>query len=159
VLEAIRERGLTSNLSRGTERTVIGVLGPVGPWGVPHAPAGITPELGDGLEALPGVESVLGVSKPYKLASREFHPEPTVVCVASPRGEVIIGGDTVVMMAGPCTVEGREQLLTAAWAAAKGGATILRGGAYKPSTSPYGFRGMGVEGLKLRRAPRRAWPW
>jgi 3-deoxy-7-phosphoheptulonate synthase len=149
VLAAIRERGFTTNLSRGETRTVIGVLGPVGPWGVPHAPAGITPELGEGLEALAGVESVLSVSKPYKLASREFHPEATVVRVASPRGEVAVGGETVVMMAGPCTVESEEQLLTAARAAAEGGATILRGGAYKPSTSPYGFRGMGEEGLRL----------
>jgi 3-deoxy-7-phosphoheptulonate synthase len=149
VVEVLGERGLTAHLSRGVERTVIGILGPVGPWGVPHAPTGITPELGEGLEALPGVEAVLSVSKPYKLASREFHPEPTIVRIAAPSGEVLVGGDAVVMMAGPCTVESAEQLLAAAHAAAAGGATILRGGAYKPSTSPYGFRGLGVEGLKL----------
>ncbi len=149
VLDVLRERDLTSHVSSGVARTVIGVLGPVGPSGVPNALPGITPELGETLEALEGVESVLPVSKPYKLASREFHPESTVVRVSSPRGDVLVGGDEVVMMAGPCTVESEEQLLAAAAAAQAGGAQILRGGAYKPSTSPYGFRGMGEEGLKL----------
>lgn len=146
---AIAERGFTSHLSRGVERTVIGILGPVGLAGAPGALPGITPELGQQLESLPGVETVLRVSKPYKLASREFHPDPTIVRAQSPRGDVVIGGDEVVMMAGPCTIESEEQLLTAARAASAGGATVLRGGAYKPSTSPYGFRGMGVAGLKL----------
>jgi 3-deoxy-7-phosphoheptulonate synthase len=149
VLGAIGERGLTSHLSRGTERTVIGILGPVGPSGTPGALPGITPELGQQLESLPRVEAVLQVSKPYKLASREFHPEPTVVRVCAPRGEVVIGGGAVIMMAGPCTVESEEQLMAAARAARAGGAAILRGGAYKPSTSPYGFRGMGLAGLRL----------
>jgi 3-deoxy-7-phosphoheptulonate synthase len=149
VLDVLRERELTAHISRGVARTVIGVLGPVGPSGVPNALPSITPELGETLEALEGVEAVLPVSKPYKLASREFHPESTVVCVPSPRGDVLVGGNEVVMMAGPCTVEGEEQLLAAARAAQAGGARILRGGAYKPSTSPYGFRGMGEEGLKL----------
>jgi 3-deoxy-7-phosphoheptulonate synthase len=149
VLHVLRDRGLTPHLSRGTERTVIGVLGPVGPSGVPNALPGITPELGEFLEGLAGVESVVPVSKPYKLASREFHPEPTLVRIQSPGGEVVVGGDAVVMMAGPCTVESETQLLAAAHAARAGGATILRGGAYKPSTSPYGFRGMGVAGLEL----------
>ncbi len=149
VLDVLRERELTAHVSRGVARTVIGVLGPVGPSGVPNALPAITPELGETLEALGGVESVLPVSKPYKLASREFHPESTVVRIPSPRGDVLVGGDEVVMMAGPCTVESEEQLLAAARAAQAGGARILRGGAYKPSTSPYGFRGMGEEGLKL----------
>jgi 3-deoxy-7-phosphoheptulonate synthase len=149
VLEALHARGLTSHLSQGTTRTVVGVLGPIGPSGVPGALPAITPELGEHLESLPGVETVLRVSKPYKLASREFHPEPTIVRVDSPRGEVAIGGAEVIMMAGPCTVESEEQLLAAARAARAGGARILRGGAYKPSTSPYGFRGMGVAGLEL----------
>src|SRR6185312_7857550 len=95
---------------------------------------------------------ILLVSKPYKLASREFHPENTVVevpsaCVAG--GIVRIGGEGVVMMAGPCTVESENQLMTTAAAVRKQGAVILRGGAFKPSTSPYGFRGMGEAGLKL----------
>src|SRR5512146_2621905 len=149
VLEVLRERGLTAHVSRGVERSVVGVLGPAGPSGVPNAPVTITPELGAALEALPGVETVLPVSKPYKLASRDFHPEPTVVRIPSPDGEVAVGGSEVVMMAGPCTVESAEQLRAAARAAREGGARILRGGAFKPSTSPYGFRGMGVEGLRL----------
>ncbi len=150
VQQVLRERGLTPHPSRGFERTVIGVLGPVGPSGVPGAlDGGITPELGEYLEGLPGVEAVLQVSKPYKLASREFHPESTLVRIPAPAGEVVVGGDTVVMMAGPCTVESEEQLLAAAHAAREGGASILRGGAYKPSTSPYGFRGLGVSGLQL----------
>jgi 3-deoxy-7-phosphoheptulonate synthase len=154
VLRAITDRGLTPHPSHGVERTIIGILGPVGPSGVPGVLPGITPDLGAALEAMPGVEALLRVSKPYKLASREFHPEPTVVRVSAPAGEVAIGGDAVVMMAGPCTVESEEQLLAAAHAARAGGATILRGGAYKPSTSPYGFRGLGEAGLKLLAAAR-----
>jgi 3-deoxy-7-phosphoheptulonate synthase len=149
LIAALRDRGLTPHISRGVERTVVGVLGPVGPTGVPHTLGGVTSELGAHLEGLSGVESVLPVSKPYKLASREFHPEPTIVRIPSPAGEVCVGGETVVMMAGPCTVESEEQLLAAAHAAQAGGASVLRGGAYKPSTSPYGFRGLGEAGLKL----------
>jgi 3-deoxy-7-phosphoheptulonate synthase len=145
----LRERGLTPHISRGVERTIVGVLGPVGPAGVPNTLGSLTPELGAQLEGLPGVESVLPVSKPYKLASREFHPESTIVRIPSAAGEVRVGGAEVVMMAGPCTVESEEQLLAAAHAAREGGASILRGGAYKPSTSPYGFRGLGEAGLKL----------
>jgi 3-deoxy-7-phosphoheptulonate synthase len=142
-------RNLTTHPSRGFERTVIGVLGPHGPSGVPGALNGVNPDLAEFLEGLPGVESVVRVTKPYKLASREFHPEPTRVTIPSPAGPITVGGDTVVMMAGPCTVESEEQLLAAARAAREGGASILRGGAYKPSTSPYGFRGLGVAGLEL----------
>jgi 3-deoxy-7-phosphoheptulonate synthase len=149
VLSVLADRGLTPHPSRGVERTIVGVLGPAGASGVPGALPGVNPELGDFLEGLAGVETVLPVTKPYKLASREFHPEPTLVRIAAPGGEVIVGGDTIVMMAGPCTVESEEQLLAAAHAARAGGATLLRGGAYKPSTSPYGFRGLGVAGLEL----------
>jgi len=149
VVAALRMRDLTPHISRGVERTVIGVLGPGGPSGVAGALGSITPMLREALEGLEGVEQVLEVSKPYKLASREFHPEPTLVRVPAPAGEVVIGGREVVMMAGPCTVESEEQLLAAARAARAGGARVLRGGAYKPSTSPYGFRGMGVAGLEL----------
>jgi 3-deoxy-7-phosphoheptulonate synthase len=149
VLARLRERALTPHISAGAERTIIGILGPVGASGVASALGSITPELGAMLEGLEGVEQVLEVSKPYKLASREFHPEATLVHVPSPGGEVVIGGSEVVMMAGPCTVESEEQLMAAAHAARDGGATVLRGGAYKPSTSPYGFRGLGAAGLKL----------
>jgi 3-deoxy-7-phosphoheptulonate synthase len=152
VLTFLERHGLTGHPSRGVERTIIGVLGAVGPSGAPGSIGGINPTIGETLEGLPFVESVLRVSKPYKLASREFHPENTTVdipvaCVDS--GSVAIGGEAVVMMAGPCTVESEKQLFTTAEAVRKEGAVILRGGAFKPSTSPYGFRGLGEEGLKL----------
>jgi 3-deoxy-7-phosphoheptulonate synthase len=89
------------------------------------------------------------VTSPYKLASREGHPLASVVNIDSPGGNVLLGGDNIVIMAGPCAVESEEQLLAAARAARDGGASVLRGGAYKPSTSPYSFRGLGVPGLKL----------
>jgi len=152
VLEMLDKQGLTGHLSHGVERTIIGVLGAAGPSGAPGSIGGINPALGEFLEGLPSVDSVLRVSKPYKLASREFHPENTVVdvpvaCVAG--GVVSVGGNAVVIMAGPCTVETEKQLMTTAEAVRKQGAVILRGGAFKPSTSPYGFRGLGEEGLKL----------
>ncbi len=152
VLVYLQEHGLSGHLSRGVERTVIGVLGAVGPSGIRGSIGGINPELGEALEALPCVEKVLPVSKPYKLASREFHPTDTVVEVPVPcvsEGIVRIGNTAIVMMAGPCTVESEKQLMTTAEAVRKAGAVILRGGAFKPSTSPYGFRGLGEEGLKL----------
>ncbi len=152
VMSFLAKHGLSGHPSSGVERTIIGVLGAVGPSGAPGSIGGINPALGESLEGLPGVESVLRVSKPYKLASREFHPQDTVVdipvaCVKE--GVVHVGGKEVVMMAGPCTVESEEQLMTTAEAVRKEGAVILRGGAFKPSTSPYGFRGMGEAGLKL----------
>jgi 3-deoxy-7-phosphoheptulonate synthase len=152
VLTFLENHGLSGHPSRGVERTIIGVLGAVGPSGTPGSIGGINPTLGESLECLPGVDSVLRVSKPYKLASREFHPEDTRVSIPVPcvsLGSVQIGGSEVVMMAGPCTVESEKQLMTTAEAVRKEGAVILRGGAFKPSTSPYGFRGMGEEGLKL----------
>jgi len=152
VISFLENHGLSGHPSRGVERTIIGVLGGVGPSGTPGSIGGINPTIGEALECLPCVDSVLRVTKPYKLASREFHPEDTVVdvpvaCVSA--GTVQIGGNAVVMMAGPCTVESETQLMTTAKAVRKEGAVILRGGAFKPSTSPYGFRGMGEEGLKL----------
>jgi 3-deoxy-7-phosphoheptulonate synthase len=105
----------------------------------------IFPELEDMLEMLPGVDEIIRVSKPYKLSSREFHPLDTVVKV----GGITIGGEEIVVMAGPCAVENEKQLLETARAVKEAGATILRGGAFKPSTSPYQFRGLGESGLKL----------
>jgi 3-deoxy-7-phosphoheptulonate synthase len=98
------------------------------------------------------VDQVMQILKPYKLVSRESHPEKTIVRV----GHVEIGGDTLVVMAGPCTVETEEQLMKAAQAVKDAGAHMLRGGAYKPSTSPYSFHGLGVEGLKLLAQAREA---
>jgi 3-deoxy-7-phosphoheptulonate synthase len=127
------KRDSRAHVSRGVERTVIGVIGHV------------YPELQGELETLPGVEEVLRVTKPYKLASREFHPDDTLVRV----GDVVIGGDEVVVMAGPCSVESEEQLLETARAVKGAGARVLRGGAFKPRTSPYSFQGLGVQGLRL----------
>src|SRR5436853_3491553 len=152
VLSVLEKHGLTGHPSIGVERTVIGVLGAVGPSGTPGSIGGINPTIGESLECLPCVDSVLRVSKPYKLASREFHPEDTRVSIPVPcvsQGSVQIGGADVVLMAGPCTVESEKQLMTTAEAVRKEGAVILRGGAFKPSTSPYGFRGLGKTGLQL----------
>jgi len=133
VTNRIEAGGLKAHISEGTEHTVIGVLGQV------------FPELRDALELLPGVDQVIPVSKPFKLASREFHPRDTVVKLNG----VAIGGNEIVVMAGPCAVESEEQLLAAAQAVKAAGATVLRGGAFKPRTSPYQFRGLGESGLKL----------
>jgi 3-deoxy-7-phosphoheptulonate synthase len=152
VLVFLKNHGLSGHLSRGAALTVIGVLGAVGPSGTRTTAGGINPSVGEALEGLPGVDRVLEVSKPYKLASREFHPENTIVevpaaCVSA--GKVPIGSSSIVMMAGPCTVETEKQLMTTAEAVRRQGAVILRGGAFKPSTSPYSFRGLGEPGLKL----------
>src|SRR5437763_8603608 len=158
VMTYLKNHGLSGHLSQGVERTVIGVLGAVGPSGTRTTAGGINPEIQDALEGLPYVEQVVIVTKPYKLASREFHPENTVVEIPTPcvsDGVVRIGGTSVVIMAGPCTVESEKQLLTTAEAVRRECAVILRGGAFKPSTSPYGFRGMGEEGLKLLSKARK----
>jgi 3-deoxy-7-phosphoheptulonate synthase len=133
VTKRIEDAGLKAHLSEGIEHTVIGVLGKV------------SPELRDPLESLPGVEQVILVSKPYKLSSREFHPQDTIVEVNG----VTIGGNEIVVMAGPCAIESEEQLLATAQAVKAAGATVLRGGAFKPRTSPYDFRGLGETGLKI----------
>ncbi|MBQ9207275.1 MAG: 3-deoxy-7-phosphoheptulonate synthase [Treponema sp.] len=101
------------------------------------------------VEVLPGVEKVIPISKPYKMASREFKPENSIVEIPNNRGQIIrVGGSRLVAIAGPCAVESRQQMLDAAEAVAASGATMLRGGAYKPRTSPYSFQGLGEEGLK-----------
>lgn len=133
VVKRIESAGLKAHVSQGAERTIIGVVGQ------------IFPELEDMLEMLSGVDEVIRVSKPYKLSSREFHPLDTTVKV----GGITIGGKEIVIMAGPCAVESEQQLLETARAVKAAGATILRGGAFKPSTSPYHFRGLGEPGLEL----------
>ena len=145
------ERGLSGHPSRNAHRTVVGVLGTVSPSGTRGSSCDIDPALGEALEALPGVEKVLPVFKLYKLASREFHPADSIVEIAAAcasDGLVRIGDNAVVMMVGPCTVESEKRLMTTAQAVRNAGAVILRGGAFKPSTSPYGFRGLGEEELK-----------
>jgi len=135
VIERIEGEGLSAHVSRGTERTVIGVIG----QGVDvHRIAGV-------LGGMSGVESLVPISKPFKLASREFHPQDTVVEVNGVR----IGGEEVVVIGGPCSVESEEQTLATARAVKAAGGKLLRGGAYKPRTSPYSFRGMGVRGLEI----------
>jgi 3-deoxy-7-phosphoheptulonate synthase len=133
VTKRIEDVGLKAHISEGVEHTVIGVLGQV------------FPELRDTLELLPGVEQVIPVSKPYKLTSREFHPRDTIVKING----VAIGGNEIIVMAGPCAVESEDQLFATAHAVKAAGATVLRGGAFKPRTSPYQFRGLGESGLKL----------
>ncbi|MEW6034110.1 MAG: 3-deoxy-7-phosphoheptulonate synthase [Chloroflexota bacterium] len=135
VISRLEQAGLGVNVSRGVERTVIGVVGSVQS----------RPEMRNMLVLLPGVQEVIPISKPYKLTSREFQPTDTVVEV----GGIRIGDGSVVVMAGPCAVESQEQLLDTARAVKAAGASILRGGAFKPSTSPYNFRGLGREGLEL----------
>ncbi|MCZ6891192.1 MAG: 3-deoxy-7-phosphoheptulonate synthase [Chloroflexi bacterium] len=132
IQEHLHKRGLEGQINRGVERTVIGVLG------------NTYPELRDELELLPGVREVVPISRPYKLSSREFQPESTTFKV----GPVTIGGGEFVIMAGPCSVESEQQVMDTARAVKEAGGNILRGGAFKPRSSPYSFRGLGEEGLK-----------
>lgn len=125
--------GLKPQVFQGIERVVVGVLG------------SIPPDLRDEMALLPGVSEVVPISKPYKMASREFHPDNSVVMV----GDVAVGGPEPVVMAGPCSVEDEVQMVSTAKAVQAAGARVLRGGAFKPRTSPYSFRGMGLDGLKL----------
>jgi 3-deoxy-7-phosphoheptulonate synthase len=133
VVEKIKSLGLTPHPITGTERKVVAVIGNT---------SGVDP---DDFSDLPGVAEALRVSQPFKLVSREVREEDTVIDVGGAR----IGGKSVCIMAGPCSVESKEQILEAAGAVKKAGATFLRGGAYKPRTSPYEFQGLREEGLKL----------
>src|SRR5574344_1215907 len=102
------------------------------------------------VEIIPGVSRVIPISKPYKMASREFKPEDTIVEIPNNRGQIIrVGGQRIIAIAGPCAVESREQMMSIASKVAQSGAVMLRGGAYKPRTSPYSFQGLGEEGLVL----------
>ena len=139
IKERIEGHGLVAQISTGVERTVVGVLG------------SIPSEFKDEMELMPGVAEVMLITKPYKLASREFHPEDSIVRV----GDAVIGGPEPVVMAGPCSVEDEEQMVATAKAVKKAGATVLRGGAFKPRTSPYSFRGMGLDGLKLLKVAKQ----
>lgn len=136
-IDAVKNRlhtlGLSAHLSRGVDRVIVGVVGKT------------YPDLKSNLEYMEGVVEVVTVSSPFKLPSRDFHPEDTVIRV----GDVEIGGGEPVVMAGPCAVESWDQLLETALGVRDAGANVLRGGAYKPRTSPYSFRGMGEPGLEL----------
>src|SRR5437667_581468 len=136
VMAELITRGFDVHRSTGSDHTVLGVVGNV---------ETIDPRE---FELFDGVQEVVRISEPYKLSSRTFRKEKTVV---KARG-VEVGGADVVVMAGPCTIESETQLFETARRVARAGARVLRGGAYKPRTSPYAFQGMGIEGLKLLRA-------
>lgn len=138
ILNRIQELGFRAHLSQGELRTIIGVIGDENKLQA------------EPLSALPGVEQVLPILKPFKLASREFHSKDSVVTVGKVR-PVRIGGGALAMIAGPCAVEGAEILDGIAREVKAAGANILRGGAFKPRTSPYSFQGLGEEGLKILR--------
>lgn len=134
IIQRIREAGFQPHVTRGTERTIVAA---VGSGGRRH-------EI-EALSVAPGVDNVVAIAQPFKLVSRQTRPLPTVVEIAG----VKIGGPHVVVIAGPCSVESREQLLETAEGVKSAGATMLRGGAYKPRTSPYEFQGLGLEALKI----------
>ncbi len=140
VVEKIKSAGLAVHISKGKERTIIGAIGDEARL------ASIS------LEALPGVESVMPILKPYKLVSREFRKEPSIIDIEGVR----IGDTAFQVIAGPCSVESRESLIECAMKVKESGASILRGGAFKPRTSPYDFQGLGVEGLKLLAEAKKA---
>ena len=135
VEDRLRSLGLHVFRADGKAKTVIGVLGDT---------KGLDPR---DFQVLPGVSEAYRVSEPFKLASRSFHPENTVIKVR----DVEIGGEQVILMAGPCTVESEAQTLEAAERVAASGARVLRGGAFKPRSSPYSFQGLGEEGLRILR--------
>ncbi|NLT66514.1 MAG: 3-deoxy-7-phosphoheptulonate synthase [Acidobacteria bacterium] len=136
VQQKIREAGLDVHRSDGVEHTIIGVVGDRNRLDIAA------------VSMMPGIRDVVMVSTPYKLASREFHPEDSIVRV----GEIsLVGGREVTVMAGPCAVENEEQIEASAEMVASAGAQLLRGGAFKPRSSPYSYQGLGIEGLKLLR--------
>ncbi|MDD5424428.1 MAG: 3-deoxy-7-phosphoheptulonate synthase [Candidatus Omnitrophica bacterium] len=132
LIAKVKSVGLKPMISKGVERTIIGVIGE-------EDVLRSTP-----LDVFPGVEKVMSILAPYKLVSREFKHENSVVNI----GKVKVGGKKIVMMAGPCSIESREMLINIAKSVKKSGASVLRGGAFKPRTSPYSFQGLGEEGLK-----------
>jgi 3-deoxy-7-phosphoheptulonate synthase len=133
VIDRIREAGYNPHVTRGTERTIVAAVG-----------SGRRHEI-EALQVASGVDNVVAIAQPFKLVSKQVHPERTIVQIDG----VQIGGPDVVVIAGPCSVESREQLLQTAHAVKRAGASMLRGGAYKPRTSPYDFQGLGIEALKI----------
>ncbi|GAB4579836.1 MAG: 3-deoxy-7-phosphoheptulonate synthase [Anaerolineales bacterium] len=133
VIQKAETLGLRAHLSRGLERTVVGVIGDT------------RPVIRGQFQGMEGVREVVPITKPYKLASREFQPDDTIV----PVNHLKVGGEEIILIAGPCSVENRTQILETAHAVKEAGAHALRGGAFKPRTSPYSFQGLGVAGLEL----------
>lgn len=140
VASVIEAKGLQVHLSKGHEVTIVGVVGDK------------TRLRGVNFEISDGVEKVVAVTESYKLANKKFHPEASVITV----GNTSIGADTLTIMAGPCAIESKEQLMETAFAVKKAGATFLRGGAYKPRTSPYSFQGLEEEGLRYMKEAKDA---
>ena len=140
VIEHIKEAGLSVHLSQGVEATIIGAIGET--HSIPT----------EQFEVLDGVEAVQRITQPYKLASRQFHPENSIF----PLDGFTVGGDEMPIIAGPCSVESRSQIIETAHAVKEAGACALRGGVFKPRTSPYSFQGLGEEGLELLAEARDA---
>ena len=140
ITELIESKGLKAHLSEGTQVTIVGVVGDK------------TLLANSNLELAEGVDKIVPVTESYKLVNRKFHPEPTTVQA----GPASVGPGNLTVMAGPCAVESREQLMETAFAVKKAGANFLRGGAYKPRTSPYAFQGLEEEGLKYMKEAREA---
>jgi 3-deoxy-7-phosphoheptulonate synthase len=140
VLQRIRDAGLEPVALPGGERVAIGIKSAI--------PVEVRETLAAALEVLPAVDHVTHISRPYKLASREFYPENSMFTIK----DVVFGGDQIVIMAGPCAIESEPQLRRAAECVKAAGARVLRGGAFKPRTSPYSFQGLGVEGLQMLRS-------
>jgi 3-deoxy-7-phosphoheptulonate synthase len=140
VIERVKECGFQPHVTRGAERAIVAAVGSNGSRSSLEA-----------LKAAPGVEDVVPIAHPFKLVSRQIKPERTRVKVAG----VTIGGEDAVVIAGPCSVESREQIFSTATAIKAAGATMLRGGAYKPRTSPYDFQGLGIEALRLLQEVRQ----
>ena len=138
VVTTVESNGLSTHLSEGSEVTIIGVIGDKGKL------------VNSNIEILPEVDRIVPVTESYQLTNKKFHPEPTVVSLKN----TTIGPDTLTIMAGPCAIESEDQLISTARAVKAAGATILRGGAYKPRTSPYSFQGLEEEGLKLMKEAR-----
>ncbi|MDD2752104.1 MAG: 3-deoxy-7-phosphoheptulonate synthase [Candidatus Omnitrophica bacterium] len=134
IIDKVQKLGLKPMVSKGTERTIIGVIGP-------EDILRVTP-----LEVFPGIEKVMPVLAPYKLVSREFKREPSVIDLGK---GLKIGDKRIIVMAGPCAIENYETVVAIAKEVKQAGATVLRGGAFKPRTSPYSFQGLGEEGLKI----------
>ncbi len=142
ITKKLESWGLKANISKGTERTIIGVIGDT---------SKITEDEEAAIRAIPGVENVVRILKPYKLASREFKRENTEINIQG----IVVGGKKIPVMAGPCAVENKTILTNIAEKVKKAGATFLRGGAFKPRTSPYSFQGLGEEGLKYLAEARK----
>lgn len=140
ITNLIESKGLIAHLSQGAHVTIIGVVGDKSKL------------YGSNIEISEGVDKVVPVTEPYKLANRKFHPDYTEIKVQN----TVIGPSTLTVMSGPCAIESSEQLMETAWAVKKAGATFLRGGAYKPRTSPYSFQGLEIEGLKYMKEAREA---